>query len=66
MKLKCQTNLVPLDDIGKLSSPDEAVVWRDEQETIAAVQGGHSGLHQPGLDVPSAWFRHTNTATGGT
>ena len=48
-------HLVLLDDVGELSGPDEAVVWRDEQETVAAVQGGRSGLHQPGLDVPSAW-----------
>ena len=54
--IESQANLVPLDDVGKLSGPDEAVVRRDEQETIAAVQGGRSGLHQPGLDVPSAWF----------
>ena len=47
--------LVLLNDVGELSCPDKAVVWRDEQETIAAVEGGRSGLHQPGLHVPSAW-----------
>lgn len=50
-----QPDLVLLDDVGKLSGPDEAVVRRDEEETVAAVQGGRSGLHQPGLDVPTAW-----------
>ena len=50
-------DLVLFDDIGEFSSPDEAVVWRDEQETIPTVQGGRSGLHQSGLNVPSAcWY----------
>lgn len=47
-------DLVLLDDVGELSGPHEAVVWRDEQETVAAVQGGRSGFYQPGLDVPPA------------
>lgn len=49
-----------LDDIGELSDPDEAVVRGDEQEAVAAVQRGSSGLHQADLDMPSTWF-HTNT-----
>lgn len=53
--LQSHTHFVLFDDVGKLSGPDEAVMRRDEQEAIAAVEGGRSGLHQPGLDVPSAW-----------
>lgn len=59
-------DLVLFDDVGEFSGPDEAVVWRDEQETIPTVQGGRSGLHQPGLNVPSAcWYmgREKNTHT---
>lgn len=53
-------DLVLLDDVGKLSGPHEAVVRRDEQETVAAVQGGRSGFYQPGLDVPPAWIKDTH------
>lgn len=62
--LKNCTNLVFFNDIGKLSNPDKAVVWRDEQETIATVQGGCSRLHQSGLDMASSWF-YTQKHTGG-
>lgn len=57
--LRVVTHLALLNNIGKLSDPDEAVLWRDEQETVAAIQGGCSRLHQSGLDVPAAWF-HTD------
>lgn len=40
-----KSDLVLLNDVCKLSSPDEAVVWCNEQETVAAVQGWRSGLH---------------------
>ena len=44
-------------DVGKLPSPDEAVVGRDQEETVSAVQGRGSGLHQPGLNMAPAWHK---------
>ena len=46
------THFSLLDNIRKLSCPDEAVVVSDQEEAVATVQGGRSGLNKPGLDMP--------------
>lgn len=44
-----------LDDVGKLSTPHEAVLWRDEKEAVSAVERAGRGLHQAHLHVSAPW-----------